>query len=48
MWPKLMPVISVHCDNQSTIGRAQSSGLIGNLYIINIIMLNTFSWMKLF
>ena len=24
-WPKPMPPISIHCDNQSTIGRAQNS-----------------------
>ena len=47
-WSKSMSAICVHCDNQSTIRRVQSSRLIGSLYIIDKILLNTFSWMKLF
>ena len=47
-WSKSMSATCFHCDNQSTIRRVQSSRLIGSLYIIDKILLNTFSWMKLF
>jgi hypothetical protein len=49
-WPKPMPAICVHYDNQSTIERVQSSMYKINLeiYVIDIILLNIFSRMKLF